>query len=106
MIATLLLLVAPALAADAAKGERTYMASCMACHGEAADGKGPAAAALRPPPTDFTSAAFWKNRDDASIKAVIQSGKPGTSMMAFGQLSKEDLADLVAFLRTKAPSAE
>jgi len=109
MIPTLLLALSPVAwspaspAADAAAGQRTYNASCMACHGSNADGKGPAAAALKPQPTDFTSAAFWKDRDDGSVKRVIKAGKPGTAMMAFGQLSDGDLDDLVAFLRAKAP---
>ena len=93
----------PAAAADLPRGQKVYQASCLACHGVNADGKGPAAAALKPRPTDFTSADFWKGRSDDSIKQVIQSGKPGTSMMGFGQLQGEDLDAAVAFLRSKAP---
>lgn len=109
MIPTLLLALSPLAwspapqAADTAAGQRIYNATCMACHGANADGRGPAAAALKPQPTNFTSAAFWKGRDDASIKRVIKAGKPGTAMMAFGQLSAADLDSLVAFLRSKAP---
>lgn len=99
----LIALSSAASAADAAAGKRTYSASCTACHGAAADGKGPAAAALKPAPADFTSAAFWAGRDDESVKVVIKAGKPGTSMMAFSQLSDADLDNLVAYLRTKAP---
>ena len=92
-----------ALAQDAAKGQTIYMANCMACHGVEADGQGPAAAALSPPPVDFTKADWWQGRSDEDIKSVIRSGKPGTPMMPFAKLSDEDLADLVGFLRTKAP---
>lgn len=88
-------------AGDPAKGQAVYMANCMACHGAAADGKGPAAAALKPRPTDFSSAAWWAGKDDARVKAAIKSGKPGTAMMPFAQLSNDDLSHLVAFLRTK-----
>lgn len=93
----------PALAADVEAGKAVYMANCMACHGVKADGKGPAATALQPPPVDFTSADFWKDRSDDSVRATIQSGKPGTAMMPFANLSGDDLTNLVAFLRTKAP---
>ncbi len=92
-----------ALAADAAKGQTVYMANCMACHGVDADGKGPAAAALSPPPVDFTTATWWQGKSDDDIKSVIRSGKPGTPMMPFAKLSDDDLADLVGFLRTKQP---
>lgn len=90
-----------AMAADTEAGKAVYMANCMACHGVAADGKGPAAAALQPPPVDFTSAEFWKSRTDESVRATIQSGKPGTAMMPFANLSGADLDNLVAWLRAQ-----
>jgi mono/diheme cytochrome c family protein len=93
-----------AAAGDAAKGGTVYTANCMACHGVNADGKGPAAAAFQPKPTDFTSATFWLDRKDDGIKAVVRTGRPGTPMMPFGKLSEADLDNLVAFLRTKAPA--
>lgn len=92
-------------AGDAERGRSLYMANCMACHGRQADGKGPAAAALDPKPTDFTSAAWWKGRDDASVQASIRTGSPGTSMMGFAQLSPADLDDLVSWLRAQAPAS-
>jgi mono/diheme cytochrome c family protein len=92
-----------ASAADATKGQAVYTANCMACHGTNADGKGPAAAALKPSPTDFTSATFWTNMTSAQLKSSIRTGKPGTPMMAFGKLSETDLDNLVAFLETKKP---
>jgi high-affinity iron transporter len=90
-----------AAAADPVKGQAVYMANCMACHGAAADGNGPAAAALKPRPTNFSSAAWWEGKDDARVRSAIKSGKPGTAMMPFSQLSNDDLTHLVAFLRTK-----
>ena len=75
----------------------------MACHGTNADGKGPAAAALKPAPADFTSAVFWVDKTSAQLKSAIRTGKPGTPMMAFGKLSETDLDNLVAFLETKKP---
>lgn len=93
----------PARAADLAAGQKVYMANCMACHGISADGKGPAAASLQPPPADFTSPSFWASRDAAKVKSVIKTGKPGTPMMPFTQLSDQDLDNLVAFLESKRP---
>lgn len=102
------LLVLPALAlaanGDVAKGKTTYSANCMACHGPAGDGAGPAAPALDPKPADFTDAAFWKDRSDDDLKSVIKSGKPGTTMAPFPQLTDDQLTDLVAYLRTFEPA--
>ena len=92
-----------ATAADLTAGQKVYMANCMACHGISADGKGPAAASLQPPPADFTSPSFWASRDAAKVKSVIKTGKPGTTMMPFTQLSEQDLENLVAFLESKKP---
>ena len=93
----------PALAGDVAAGRTLWKANCMACHGQNADGKGPAAAALRPSPTDFTAAAYWAGTTDADIRTAIRTGSPGTSMMAFAQLSDEQIANIIAFLKTKKP---
>jgi mono/diheme cytochrome c family protein len=91
---------------DPERGAQLYQGSCMACHGVNADGNGPAAAALKPRPTDFTSAAWWKNRTDRQVAVEIKSPTPGTSMMPFAHLSEQQINDLVAFLRTKAPASE
>ncbi len=93
-----------ALAAEAAKGQSVYTANCMACHGVEGDGKGPAAMALDPKPTDFTSPAFWEGREDKELKKVIKTGKPGTPMAPFPQLSDADVANLIAYLRKFEPA--
>ncbi len=96
------MLLPPAFAdGDSSRGKTLYQANCLACHGAKADGKGPAAAALSPRPTDFTSAEWWSGKSNASVADTIRTGKPGTSMMAFAQLSDEDLTDLTAYLRSR-----
>jgi high-affinity iron transporter len=93
----------PAQAAgDVVKGRTLYNASCMACHGMKGDGKGPAAAALSPRPTDFTAPAFWTGRTDEALKASVRAGKPGTAMMPFSRLSEADLDDISTYLRSLA----
>ena len=62
--------VGSAAAADA-DGAAAYRQNCVACHGEKADGKGPAAAALRPRPTDLTQASYWAERSDEQVVATI-----------------------------------
>ena len=89
-------------AEPAADGASLYRKNCVACHGTAADGRGPAAAALRPRPTDFTDAGWWGDRTDAQVIASVRTGRPGTAMMAYGSLSDAELAALVEWLRTQA----
>ncbi len=89
--------------ADEAKGAALYQANCSACHGAALDGKGPAGAALQPPPVSFKSADFWKTRDAKAVKAGIKNGKPGTAMMAFAHLPDEDVDAIVAYLMANKP---
>ena len=97
--------VAPARAGDTQKGQALYAGRCLFCHGAGGKGDGPAGAALKPPPTNFTSADYWKTATIETMKNVISNGKPGTAMLAFkSSLSPEQLDDLVAYLHTFKPA--
>ena len=98
----LLLATSGAFAADSAAGKAVYDANCTACHGGSGNGKGAAAIALNPKPADFTAATYWTGKTDEQVTASIKSGRPGTSMTAFTQLSDADLANVTAYLRTFA----
>lgn len=95
---------APDGAPNAVRGKTLYMANCMACHGATGGGDGPAARALKPPPRSFQSADYWKDMTDDRLKAAIKAGRPGTAMMAFGQLSDADMADVVSFVKSLQPA--
>jgi high-affinity iron transporter len=95
-------LVCSVWAGDAQRGASVYGSNCVACHGKSGDGKGPAAQALRPPPTDFTVAEWWKGKSDPQVAAMIRDGRPGTAMVAFPKLSPAELDDLVAYLKQLA----
>jgi mono/diheme cytochrome c family protein len=98
--------VAPA-SADGADGATLYGRYCLACHGTAGDGLGPAAPFVWPPPRDFTRGDFkWRStrladpptRDD--LAAAIRFGAPGTSMPAFdGILDDAQLDAVIAVVR-------
>lgn len=71
--------VAPAYT-DPSSGKDMYLAYCASCHGADGAGNGPAAAALKTPPTDLTMLAI-KNHGtfpDAHIAQIIK----GDSMTA------------------------
>jgi len=89
---------------DTSAGKATYEAQCLICHGQAGDGQGPAGAAQKPTPTDFTPAAWWEGKTNATIMGAIRRGSPGTSMQAYNKLSREDLENLVAYLRSFEPT--
>ncbi len=83
-----------------AKGKKLYQSNCLICHGKLGNGQGPAGVALSPPPSDFTSQAFWKGRDAASVKSAIRAGKSGSSMRGFSDLSQQDLDALASYLES------
>jgi mono/diheme cytochrome c family protein len=89
--------------ADGKAGASTYEAQCLICHGESGDGQGPAGAALNPKPADFTTPAFWRDRSEAQLMTAIRQGSPGTAMQAYNKLPREDLQNLVAYLRSFEP---
>jgi mono/diheme cytochrome c family protein len=45
----------PARQPNTPSGKETFLRYCASCHGEGAKGNGPAAIALRPPPSDLTT---------------------------------------------------
>ncbi len=92
-------------AGDAAKGKASYDARCAFCHGKEGKGDGPAGKALKPPPTNFSIADFWRTATPEGMAEVIEHGKRGTAMMAFGaSLNHEQTGDLITYLMTfKSP---
>lgn len=53
-LVAVLMLVASAAAANTLRGQEEFLRYCSACHGAQADGKGPVANVLTPPPPDLT----------------------------------------------------
>jgi mono/diheme cytochrome c family protein len=98
----LMALVCAVWAGDAERGKAIYGSNCVACHGRSGDGKGPAAQAMRPAPTDFTTTDWWKGKSDDQIATMIKRGTAGTPMVAFPKLSDDELDDLVAYMRKLA----
>jgi mono/diheme cytochrome c family protein len=104
-LGVLLAIATPVCAGDAEKGKGIYAARCAFCHGLSGRGDGPAGAALKPPPTNFATAEFWKRTNPDAIKTVIENGKPGTTMVPFkGSLSPAQVDDVVTYLGSFKPA--
>ena len=97
---------------DAAAGKTLFEINCLSCHGVSGDGKGPATRDMDRNPRSFITAEFkfdtdadWERGTDADIINVIKLGAAaygGSSLMPpWSQLlSEEDIANLVAYIRT------
>jgi mono/diheme cytochrome c family protein len=91
-------------------GWALYDRYCLACHGGAGDGRGPAAAFTRGRPRDLTKGDFaWRTTTlgdpptDDDLRLTIERGAPGTSMHAFA-LSRGELDQLVEVVKSFAPT--
>lgn len=78
---------------------------CVACHGVAGDGAGPASRLLSPYPRDFRLGKFkfkstpiGKKPTRADLRHVLTAGLPGTSMPSFRLLNDEELDALVDYV--------
>lgn len=90
---------------DNTVGKKVYRERCSPCHGDAGDGKGPAAAAIQPPPRNFRDPEFWRARTPAQLKATVRDGRPGTMMSPFaGTLSEAEIDAVVAYVATFRPA--
>lgn len=86
------------------KGKTVYMTQCATCHGENADGNGPAASAFNPKPRDFKS-GYWKLGGEPSrVYNTVENGMSGSPMPAFKGLTVEDRWAVVHFIRSVSPN--
>lgn len=83
------------------RGEAVFKTNCILCHGIKGNGKGRAAVLYDPPPADLTRS---DKNDEYKISIVTLGGAAmGRSavMPIWGeQLSKQEISDVVAYLRT------
>jgi cytochrome c553 len=84
----------------AGRGARIFQRTCAACHG--ADGRGSWRAALIKPPRDLTNVEFQVQMSNEQLRHSIRVGRG--QMPAFGGLMSDDeIADVIAFVRTLVP---
>ncbi len=88
-------------------GQGVYQRYCATCHGDTGAGDGFNAFNLDPRPRDLSDPAFQKKKTDADLTDAVQRGGAGVGlsplMPPWGRtLSRRELADVVAYLRTLA----
>lgn len=89
------------------RGRALFVANCSACHGQAADGKGPAVAALKDvwgfpgKPSDLRQPHLRCGDRPQDIYRVLATGLNGTPMISFdATLTPEQRWDIIAYLGT------
>jgi len=93
---------APVVPPAVVAGQKVYERYCQLCH--AKDGTGYAADNA----PSLVSQSFLESASDQFIADGIRMGRPNTAMAAYGRerggpLTEPEIAELVAFLRTKGP---
>jgi hypothetical protein len=90
-------------------GREVYTHFCRPCHGDAGDGKGPAATGLRPPPRDlrlgvykFAAVAGGQLPRDADFVRTLRQGLHGTAMLSW-DIPPAELDDLIQYMKAFAP---
>lgn len=79
-------------------GKLAFERNCAQCHGENADGHGPAASSMAVPPTNFRAKDYMKSA--TRIGAHIAYGK-GDAMPAFvDKLPEDTIWDIANYLRS------
>ena len=106
----LVCLATSAHAGDAEAGKAIYDANCSSCHGATGKGDGVVATNLNPPPRDFSLGEFKLDAnssgtpgEDEDLQLVIQKGAMsygGSLLMAAWPLSDEEVADVIAYIRS------
>jgi mono/diheme cytochrome c family protein len=79
------------------RGQASYQAHCLSCHGTTGRGDGPAGRALVPPPADLVAHAAHHSDGDYAWKIRTGNGP----MPAFQEvLDESQVWDVVNYLRT------
>ena len=98
------------LTGHADHGKDLYQRYCIFCHGAFGDGRGESAPYLDPKPRDFTQATF-KCRStptgalplDTDLYDTITRGVHASGMPSWNPLTRQQRADLVAYIKTFSP---
>ncbi|WP_456415381.1 c-type cytochrome [Thiolapillus sp.] len=98
---------------DAGKGNVLYQKHCVRCHGKDGSGEGAGTGvtlsrerSFMVMPAALNNSGFQKSASDAMIRDIILSGRKTSNMPAFrDKLSDQEVAHVIAYLRTLQPPA-
>lgn len=84
-------------------GQILYERHCLRCHGEALDGKGPDAAALKISPANFHSYPS-RVKDNLELWLTVRQGRMFSAMHSWSDtLTDNQIRDIVSYIRSVAP---
>lgn len=84
---------------DAAAGKEVFTVNCESCHGATGVGDGAAGAALDPLPANLVT--FVPQVGDDYLFWRVNTGKEGTSMVAWSPvLTEEQIWQVIAYIKT------
>lgn len=84
-----------------AAGKKVFVANCLACHGAAGKGDGPAAIACNPKPKDLSDPKISAQADGELFWKITEGRKPMPTYEKL--LSETDRWKVIDYLRTLAP---
>jgi mono/diheme cytochrome c family protein len=94
-------------------GREVYRAQCQGCHGITGDGAGEAAPYLDPLPRDYRNGIFkfastprGRKPRTEDLERIIKYGAKGTSMPAFRWMPAEDVAAVIAYVKSLSMRGE
>src|SRR5262245_47745194 len=83
--------VLPTSQDDLLRGKALYLGSCTYCHGPTGDGgKG----------ADLARAELSRAKTDGDLVRIIENGIPGTEMQGAWHMTKREMMQTAAFVRT------
>ncbi|HEY2065835.1 MAG TPA: cytochrome c/FTR1 family iron permease, partial [Gemmatimonadaceae bacterium] len=82
------------------EGEGLYLQRCASCHGAVGTGDGALARSLTTLPPELGSVAWQAEHSDEEIAAAVRDGIPGSAMPPARDLTPEQAASVVAYIRT------
>lgn len=88
----------PVGAGDATRGAKIYAEYCLTCHGDTAN---------RKDAVHLANIRFLQQASNEFIKHAIVKGRPGTKMLAFGEVMKpQSIDDVVTYVRSFETGAQ